>query len=299
MRLKNLKSKIFLDGGDASETKEILNLLGFLDGQTTNPTLVSKNPEAEEKIGKGKRFTEFEVYDFYKGIVTEISSVIPKGSISVEVYADLNTKVNEMIKQARIMNSWIPNAHIKFPTTKEGIKAAGEALGMGIKVNMTLCFSQNQAAAVHCATKGVSRGKVYVSPFVGRLDDAGEDGMSLVENIIKMYKKGDSHVEVLTASVRNLDHFLYAIYLGSDIITAPFKILKEWADKNFPLPDKKNKHNQGNLKKIKYKNINLSKDWRKLNIFHNLTTSGIERFSTDWNFLIKGEFRQRLSLDIK
>lgn len=287
MRPKNLKTKIFLDAGDPDETKEILNLLGFLDGQTTNPTLISKNPEAEEKIKKGKKFTEFEIYDFYKDIVTEILSVIPKGSISVEVYADLKTKADEMIEQARVMNSWIPNAWIKFPTTKQGLIAAEGAVKEGMRINMTLCFTQQQAAAVYSATKGTSKGSVYVSPFVGRLDDRGEDGMSLVANIIKMYRGGDGHVDVLTASVRNLEHLLYAIYLGSDIVTAPFNVLKEWADKGLEFREDNYKYNLDNLQKIPYKNLDLNKNWEDFNLFHELTQKGIQRFSNDWNMLVK------------
>ncbi len=101
---------------------------------------------------------------------------------------------------------------------------------------MTLCFSQAQAAAVYAATRGAKKGEVFVSPFIGRLDDRGENGMDLIANILKMYGKGDGHVEVLTASVRTLDHLLCAIKLGSDIITAPLAVLKEWKEKGLPMP---------------------------------------------------------------
>jgi len=155
-----------------------------------------------------------------------------------------------MLAQGREMFSWIPNAHIKFPTTHEGLTAAEHAIKEGMRINMTLCFSQEQAAAVYAATGGAQKGQVFVSPFVGRLDDRGGNGMTLIENILKMYKNSDGHVEVLTASVRTLEHFLYAIALGSDIITAPFKILKEWGEKGLPMPDENFIYNQKGLRPI-------------------------------------------------
>ena len=122
MRPKNLRTRIFIDGGDPGETREILNLLGFLDGQTTNPTLISKNPEARRRLERGEKFGEEEIFSFYRSVVEEISGLIPKGSISVEVYADRSTSTEIMLKQGKEMFSWIPNAQIKFPTSKEGLK---------------------------------------------------------------------------------------------------------------------------------------------------------------------------------
>ena len=229
MRPENLKTRIFLDGGNPEETREIIASLGFLDGQTTNPTLISKNPEARRRLEQGNRFSAEEIFGFYRKVVREISALIPQGSVSVEVYADPSTTAGEMLKQGREMFSWISNAHIKFPTSNEGLKAAEQAVGLGLRVNLTLCFSQEQAAAVCAATRGAKKGAVFVSTFIGRLDDRGENGMDLITNIIRMYHQGDGHVEVLTASVRHLDHLLYALKLGSDIITAPFEILKKWA----------------------------------------------------------------------
>jgi transaldolase len=287
MRPKNLKTKIFLDGGDQVETKEIIKILGFLDGQTTNPSLISKNPEARKRIERGEKFAADEVISFYQGVVKEISGIIPQGSISVEVYADLSTKPEDMLEQGKQMFSWIPNAHIKFPISKEGLTAAEHAVKEGLRVNMTLCFTQEQAAAVHVATRGAKRGDVFVSPFVGRLDDRGENGMDLISNILRMYKKGDGHVELLTASVRNYNHHLYALKLGSDIITAPFKVLKEWGEKGLPVPGDDYIYNSQGLRAIPYKDINLEKDWKDYDIRHELTVKGMEKFSADWNSLIK------------
>ena len=152
---------------------------------------------------------------------------------------------------------------------------------------MTLCFQQEQAAAVYAATKGAKKGDVFVSPFIGRLDDRGENGMDLIANILKMYGKGDGHVEVLTASVRNIDHHLYALRLGSDIITSPFEILKEWAGDKLRVPGEKYHYNAGDLRAIPYIDIDLAKGWRDYDIRHELTDKGMARFSADWNSLIK------------
>jgi transaldolase len=287
MKPAGLKTRIFLDGGDPDETKQAIDLLGFLDGQTTNPTLISKNPEIRKHLDRGARFNEKEILAFYLDVVKKISTMIPQGSVSVEVYADLSTPADRMLAQGKEMFGWIPNAHIKFPTSKEGLKAAEQAIKERLRVNMTLCFSQEQAAAVYGATRGAKKGEVFVSPFIGRLDDRGENGMDLIANILKMYGKGDGHVEVLTASVRTLDHLLCAIKLGSDIITAPFTILKEWAEKGLPMPKDDYVYDRGKLTAIPYQDIDLSKKWQEYDIFHDLTVKGMERFSADWNALIK------------
>jgi transaldolase len=282
-----LRTKIFLDGGDPHETKQIIDLLGFLDGQTTNPSLISKNPHARKRLEQGDKFTRDEILNFYHFVVTELSGMMPQGSISVEVYADPTTEAGEMLSQGRKMFGWIPNAQIKFPSSAEGLKAAEQAIKENLRVNMTLCFSQEQAAAVYGATLGAKRGSVYVSPFVGRLDDRGENGMDLIAGILKMYGKGDAHVEVLTASVRTLDHFLYALRLGTDIVTVPFAILKEWGEKGLPIPGSDYLYPAGQLKPIDYKEITLTRNWREYDIHHDLTVKGMEKFSADWNALIK------------
>jgi transaldolase len=287
MRPKDLKTKIFLDGGDPDEAREIIKIMGFLDGQTTNPTLISKNPNASERLKKGEKFSEGEIINFYHNVVKEISSIIPQGSISIEVYAVTTTKAEQMLKQGREMFSWIPNAHIKFPSSKEGLKAAEQAVREGMRINMTLCFTQEQAAAVYAATQGAKRGNVFVSPFIGRLDDRGENGMDIISHIIKMYEKGDGHVMVLTASVRKIDHLLCALKFGSDIVTVPFKVLKEWAEKGLPVPGSDYKYNPKDLKSIPYKDIVLTKNWQGFDISHDLTVKGMEKFSADWDSMIK------------
>ena len=287
MRPANLKTRIFLDGGNPDDTKDIIRLLGFLDGQTTNPTLISKNPDLRERVERGEKLTGKEILGFYRQVVRKISALIPEGSVSVEVYADRSTRAEEMQEQGEEMFSWIPNAHIKFPSAREGLRAAEQAVKRGLHINMTLCFTQEQAAAVHAATRGTKKGDVFVSPFIGRLDDRGENGMDLIYNIIKMNEKGDGHVEVLTASVRNIDHLLYALKLGSDIISSPLDVLKQWADRGLPIPGDDYVYDSKNLKRIFYREIDLYQNWQDYDIRHELTDQGMDRFSSDWNVLFK------------
>lgn len=291
-RPKNLTTKLFLDGGDPNESKQVIEMIGFLDGQTTNPTLISKNPDAQKRLAAGNKFTKEEIYDFYKSVVRELSTILPEGSISIEVYADKNTSVDEMFSMGKEMFSWIPNAHVKYPTTTRGLEAAEKSVREGMRVNLTLVFSQKQAAAVYGATKGTGEPSlpgfknVFVSPFIGRLDDRDENGMDLIRNIIEMYKNSDHHVGVLTASVRNINHFLYAISLGSDIITAPFKVFQEWKEMGMIVPGRDFGFDKGALNEIPYEEIDLNKNWREHDIHHDLTDIGMEKFTADWNSLI-------------
>ncbi len=281
----NLPSKIFLDGADPQESKEMKKVSGFLDGQTTNPTLLVKNPDIQKRIGEGRKFSEKELYFFYKEVIAEISK-FASGPISIEVYADKETRAEEMLEQAREMAGWVPQSCIKLPITKEGLRAAEIAVKENISVNMTLCFSQEQAAAVYAATKGAKK-PVFVSPFIGRLDDRGENGLNLIENIIKMYQLGDGHVLPLAASVRNLDHLLSALKIYCPLITVPLRIIKEWAEKGFALPDENFNYNPENLQPILYQGIALDKNWRDYNIYHQLTEDGVEKFCADWKAIIQ------------
>lgn len=293
MKPKNCNTYIFLDSGDPEETKNTIAMLGFLDGQTTNPSLISKNPDVQKYIKAGKIFTKEDVLQEYHQIVSEISRLIPDGSVSVEVYADKDTKHEEMFSQSEQMYSWIPNAHIKFPTTKEGLAAAEMAVQKDIRVNMTLCFTSQQAAAVYVATQnaGISSlppyKNVFISPFVGRLDDRGDNGMDLIKNIKTMYAQGDGHVSVLTASVRTIDHFLYALQLESDIITAPFSVLKAWKEMGCKIPDRSFVYDAKNLRPIAYAPINLEDDWHSFSINDPLVGAGVDKFAADWNKLIQ------------
>ncbi len=287
MRPEGLKTQIFLDSGDPKETKEILDLLGFLDGQTTNPSLFAKSPEVRERIERGEKYTQDEIYEAYQSIVTQISALIPDGSVSVEVYADKSTLSAEILRQAREMNAWIPNAHIKLPLTSEALKSAPILVKEGINLNFTLIFSQSQATAVYMATLGADKGQIYLSPFIGRLDDIGLNGMSYIKNVVEIYKKSDNHVQVLAASARSYEHFLRCLQLECDLVTAPGKILRQWAENNFELPSENWEYEAGDLEEIPYEEIDLNKNYTEYNIQHDLTDKGIEKFVSDWNNLLK------------
>jgi len=280
---RKFSSKIFIDGGVPGETREAKKLLGYLDGQTTNPTLIARNLKTKMV---NIALTPEVALEEYRRIVIEMSKIIPQGSISIQVFANKKTKAEEMLKQARNCHRWIPNSSIKLPCTYEGLKTA-EIVCREFPINITLVFSQSQAAAVYEATKE-AKYPVFISPFVGRLDDRGENGMQLIANIIKMYKKGDGHVEVLTASVRNVDHILYALALGSDIITIPFKVFKQWADYGFRKPKKDFIYNLPQLKDIPFeKDVVLGKRWQEYDLYHDLTDKGVAAFWNDWNSLFQ------------
>ena len=285
------KTMILVDGGDPEETRRIKDLLGFVDGQTTNPTLIAKNPEIQQRLASGQRLSSQEEKEGYKRIVQEISPLVGDAGVSIEVYAELDTKADDMLVQGEEMFTWIPNAYVKYPCTREGLRAAAVSVRKGIRVNMTLCFSQDQAAAVYAATVG-SKAPVYVSPFVGRLDDRGEDGMELVSNIKRMYARSDGHVHVLAASIRNVNHLLYAFALQSELVTVPAKVLEEWAEKGFPMPDENFRYKAVDkdgkpLRPIPYKRLELNQLWQNFDLAHELTTKGIEKFAADYRSTLR------------
>lgn len=287
MRPTDLKTKIFLDSGDPSETKQVIEKLGFLDGQTTNPSLVAKNPKVVQRSKNGEKYSKTELNDFYKHVVQEIAKLIPKGSVSVEVYADKDSNAETMFAQGKEFSSWISNAHVKYPICKAGLEAAARSIKEGLRVNMTLCFTQSQAAAVYAATKGAVKGDVFVSPFIGRLDDRGQNGADLIANILRMYESGDRHTEVLAASVRSVGHLKQCILLGADIITAPYKVLTEWADNGLSMPEQSLSTSDQSLSSIPFEGVNLNLPWQNYDISHELTDSGMERFASDWNDLLE------------
>lgn len=277
-------SKILVDGGDPQDTKHIKDLLGFVDGQTTNPSLISKNPEVARRVQSGHKLSPTEEMAEYRKIVQSISPLVADAGVSVEVFSDFDTTADQMLQQAHEMNSWIPNAYIKYPCTKEGLKAAHRSVSDGLRVNMTLCFSQAQAAAVYAATKG-SKSPVYVSPFVGRLDDIGQNGMDLIRNIKQMYANGDGHVLVLAASIRNLQHLLCSFHYGAELVTVPAGILEEWANQGRPLPDK-NFHYKPIGQQIPYVDLDIDRPWQTFDIHHDLTEKGIRKFVDDYRSTI-------------
>lgn len=282
---KHLHSKILVDGGDPQETTRVRHLLGFVDGQTTNPSLIAKNPEVMRLVESGHRLTESEEAAEYRKIVQTISPLVGDAGVSIEVFADLSTTADEMLKQGRDMNSWIPNAYIKYPCIAEGFKAAQRSVAEGMRVNMTLCFSQQQAAAVYAATKG-SRSPVYVSPFVGRLDDIGQNGVALVRNIKRMFAQSDAHVLVLAASLRSLQHLLYSFQVGAELVTVPAKVLEQWAREGMPLPPEHFAYNPVGAD-IPYEDLDLEQPWERFNIEHELTRKGIQKFVSDYRLTLR------------
>lgn len=282
-RPEYLKTQIFLDSGNPTETKQAVELLGYLDGQTTNPSLVAKNPHISEMKDKGLLQGE-SIWQEYRTVAEQIHEILPNGSISVEVYADVTTSYEDMLEQGRKLATWFPGIFVKLPTTQIGLSVAHVLVAENINVNMTLCFSQDQAAAVHMATRGAKRGQVYISPFIGRLDDIGLEGRNIIGNILRMYRQWGSHVMVLGASIRSLDHLFYCFQNETDIITAPLSILQSWAVYGLEKDPKDYELLTSDKTHIAYKDLH-EQDWTLYDIHHDLTEKGIEKFSTDWKNL--------------
>lgn len=242
-----------------------------------------------------KKLTEKELLDLYRQIIQAISKEIA-GSISIEVYSDWETTAAQMLKQAEEMNTWINHAHIKFPTTPEGLKAAHEFVNQGGRVNMTLVFTQAQAAAVYAATLE-SNEVHFVSPFIGRWDDRGVSGLDLVKNIHRMYRdfdkelnKNKSHVELLAASIRTPEHLYASIFLKADILTLPLKTIQEWVQQERWMPDEHYRIDHKGLKAMLYQDLPLRKDFTAYTVEKiegDLLDEGLKKFANDWNNLLK------------
>lgn len=190
--------QLFIDTGNVNEIKQVYSW-GILDGITTNPSLVAKT---------GRKFKE---------VIEEILSFFP-GVLNLEVIA---TEKAQMVKEGKALAKIGKNTVVKLPTTIDGIAAAKALAKDGIRINMTLCFSVPQALLA------AKVGAFYVSPFVGRLDDIGQNGMDVIREIVTIYKNYNFKTQVLVASVRNIDHVRQSLLLGADIATCPFSILEE------------------------------------------------------------------------
>ncbi len=189
--------RIFLDTANIDQIRQAAKL-GIISGVTTNPTLVSKEKAAD-----------------YQATIKEICSVIP-GPVSAEVVVE---EAESMIKQARQISTWAPNIAVKIPATTDGLEVTSALARDGIKVNFTLCFSLNQALL------GALAGATYVSPFVGRLDDIGHDGMQLVKDIVDVFKYYKLSTQVIAASIRHPQHCVAAAKAGAHIATIPYNVL--------------------------------------------------------------------------
>lgn len=191
--------KFFLDTANLDEIRQAA-ALGLADGVTTNPTLIAKEGNVD-----------------FKQHIAEICKIV-SGPVSAETTSDDR---DEMLKQGREYVKIAPNVVIKVPLTVAGLEATRIFDQEGIKVNVTLCFSSAQAV---CAAKA---GASFISPFLGRLDDIGDNGLRLLEEIIEIYDQYDWKTEVLAASLRHPIHVIEAARMGSDIATMPFKVFQQ------------------------------------------------------------------------
>ncbi len=191
--------KIFLDTANIDEIRETVSL-GVIDGVTTNPSLISKENRGD-----------------YKDVMKEICDIVG-GPVSAEVVSD---DCDEMIRQAHDLVKISDHIVIKIPLIAEGIKAVKQLSADNINTNVTLCFSANQAILAAKA------GATYISPFVGRLDDVGIDGMGLIADIVEIYENYAFSTQVLVASIRHTQHVLDSATLGADVATIPTKVLMQ------------------------------------------------------------------------
>ena len=155
MRANKPGTKILVDGGDPDQTLQIKKLIGFVDGQTTNPSLIAKNPEVQQLLASGHRLNTEEQKGEYKKIVQRISPLVGTAGVSIEVFADLDTTAEQMVAQGQEMFSWIPNAYIKYPCTHEGLRAAHVSVEQGIRVNNDIVLLARSSCGCICGNKGL------------------------------------------------------------------------------------------------------------------------------------------------
>ena len=191
--------KFFVDTAEISEIRE-LAATGLLDGVTTNPSLIAKS---------GRKITD---------VIAEICDVVP-GPVSAEVAA---TEYGQMMKEAEVLSRIAPNVAVKVPLTQDGLRACHSLAQAGVMVNVTLCFSAAQALLAAKA------GATFISPFVGRLDDIGQNGMELIADITQIYNNYPAiKTEVLVASIRNPIHVIEAAKMGADVATIPPAVIRQ------------------------------------------------------------------------
>jgi len=193
--------KFFADTAEVKDIQELYDL-GLLDGITTNPSLIAKS---------GRNIKE---------VIKEICGIVP-GPVSAEV---ASTNFDGMMAEAAVLRKLADNVVIKVPLTLDGLKACKKLSGEGTKVNVTLCFSANQALlAAKC-------GATYISPFIGRLDDINIEGMDLIRDIRTIYDNYAYTTEILAASIRTANHVTQAALAGADVATIPPAVIKKLAD---------------------------------------------------------------------
>ncbi len=190
--------KIFMDTANIEEIKE-LNEWGIVYGVTTNPSLIAKTGRSQEEV------------------IKEICNIVD-GPISAEV---ISTDCEGMVEEARKLSEIAPNVVIKIPCIVEGLKAVRILSAELIETNVTLVFSLSQALLA------ASAGATYVSPFIGRLDDIGEDGIKLVEDMVNVFRKYELDTVIIAASIRDIEHVNRVMLAGVDIATIPTKVIRE------------------------------------------------------------------------
>ncbi len=190
--------KFFIDTGDVKEVQQA-HAMGLLDGITTNPSLIAKS---------GRK---------YRDVVVEMCEIV-NGPISAEV---LGVDYDGMMAEGREWHKLHKNIVVKLPLTPDGLRAVRTCADEGIRTNVTLCFSPNQALLA--AKAGAS----FISPFIGRLDDISETGMELIKKIVTIYQNYQFDTEVLVASIRNPTHVVDAALIGADVCTIPFSVLQQ------------------------------------------------------------------------
>lgn len=295
-------TKFVLDSGNPTEYLELSKFAkekgSEIWGGTTNPSLIAKQLSH-------KKIKPEEALNLQKEIVMEILQILP-GAVSAEVYADSETTGTQMAKQGIDIASWDKRIVVKIPTTIEGFKARTILRKEKIVTNNTLVFTQAQIFAI-CLHEDIMQKEFhideesyppFISPFVGRLDDIGINGMGLVKNGMEIKKKFQSPLWMLEASVRNIAQIKQGITLGSELITAPYNIyLDHFSQLNSKTADTNNQNQT--LKSTPYWNAkadlmrikSLSEfmdalDKRLLDISHELTDAGIKRFADDWNSIL-------------
>jgi len=305
-------TKFLLDSGDPDEYREIAVLAkksgNKLWGSTTNPSLIAKKLSGK-KVSQDEAFNRLQ-----KEIVMEILDIVP-GAVSAEVYSNLDTKAEEMIAQGREIATWHERVVVKLPITIEGLKARTTLRKSGIPINNTLVFSQQQIFAIlmhetlvqnECKPRPEDDGPLahnlwppFISPFVGRLDDRGENGMDVVEHGLTIQKKyfDETTAWILESSVRSTEHVQLGLELNVPLMTSPAKVYRDWF--GTPTDQRPETNDQRPLAPIPYwqpledllhfENIDDFMEAiisGRLDISHPFTTAGVEKFAEDWSSII-------------
>lgn len=301
-------TKFLLDSGDPEEYKAIKELAASHDselwGATTNPSLIAK-----KLASQGKKLTRDEAFALQKEIVLQIVGIVP-GAVSGEVYADQTTTAEDMATQGADIASWHPRVVVKLPTNLAGMQARTLLREKGIGINNTLVFSQQQVFAISMHEKlmqekyGPAKNTIpaFISPFVGRLDDRGENGLSFLQHgltITHTYFTKDL-VWMLEASIRTLAHMKAGIDMGCELLTIPAKVYEEWfgltpeqvaaldttvdATKLTDIPVWTPSTELQHIKTVE--ELMTCIENGTLDITHPLTTAGIEKFVADWQAIL-------------